>query len=313
MKKELSRSDQLIAEMDYAALQALMDAGGSLSRADLMQAIEKRVSLDDWALEAYEGSGNVRWRSIFGFNSVGLSKGGYVEKNKGVWTITEAGRKLAAKDFAPAALVGEIRQAYRLWHKAQAAASVPDAEAQAGGDEPLEQIASPDEQMSSAQKAAHSLLKAELLERLQNCSPSFFEDIVVQLMLKMGYGGSRQEAGKAVGRTGDGGIDGVINEDRLGLDAIYLQAKRWQGTVGESPIRDFKGALDAKGASKGVFITTSSFTPAAVEAARNSRSYKIVLIDGSRLAELMVEHNLGVSLAAIYQLKRLDSDYFAEE
>lgn len=129
----------------------------------------------------------------------------------------------------------------------------------------------------------------------------------------MGYGGSRQEAGQAVGRSGDGGIDGIINEDRLGLDAIYLQAKRWEGSMGEGPIRDFKGALDAKGAQKGVFITTSTFTPAALQAARNSRSYKMVLIDGPRLAELMIEHDLGVSVAATYYLKRIDSDFFADE
>lgn len=152
-----------------------------------------------------------------------------------------------------------------------------------------------------------------MIATIKTCDPEFFERLVVQLLLKMGYGGSRQEAGRAVGRSGDGGIDGIINEDRLGLDAIYLQAKRWEGSVGEPPIRDFKGALDAKGAQKGVFITTSSFTPAAIEAARASRHYKIVLIDGARLAELMIEHDLGVSVAATYQLKRLDTDFFAEE
>jgi restriction system protein len=129
----------------------------------------------------------------------------------------------------------------------------------------------------------------------------------------MGYGGSRQEAGRAVGRSGDGGIDGVINKDRLGLDAIYLQAKRWEGSVGEGQIRDFKGALDAKGVQKGVFITTSIFTPAAMQAAAQSRSYKIVLIDGTRLADLMIAHDPGVSVVATYQLKRVDSDFFADD
>jgi len=167
--------------------------------------------------------------------------------------------------------------------------------------------------MAAILREANQALKADLIDKLKACEPEFFERLVVQLLLKMGYGGSRQEAGEAVGKTGDGGIDGVINEDRLGLDAIYLQAKRWDGSVGEGPIRDFKGALDAKGAQKGVFITTSSFTPAAMQAARNSRSYKIVLIDGQRLAELMIEHDLGVSVAATYQLKRIDSDFFDDE
>lgn len=184
------------------------------------------------------------------------------------------------------------------------------------GDALIEAAASPltpDEVIESAYRRSRSALADEVLDRVKGCSPTYFERLVVQLLIRMGYGGSRQEAGEAVGRTGDGGLDGIINEDRLGLDAIYLQAKRWEGSVGEGPIRDFKGALDAKGAQKGVFITTSAFTPAAMQAARNSRSYKIVLIDGQRLADLMVEHDLGVSVAAVYQLKRIDSDFFTDE
>ena len=171
----------------------------------------------------------------------------------------------------------------------------------------------PDEVIESAYNRHWDALADEVIERVKNCSPAYFERLVVQLLIKMGYGGSRQEAGEALGRSGDGGIDGIINEDRLGLDAIYLQAKRWEGSVGEGPIRDFKGALDAKGAQKGVFITTSTFTPAALLAARTSRSYKIVLIDGARLAELMIEHDLGVSVAASYHLKRIDSDFFTDD
>jgi restriction system protein len=117
-----------------------------------------------------------------------------------------------------------------------------------------------------------------------------------------------------VGQSGDGGIDGIINEDRLGLDAIYLQAKRWDSSVGEGPIRDFFGSLDIKGVKKGVLITTSYFTPAAKKAVDSNRSdKKIVLIDGSRLADLMIEHNLGVSVAATYNLKHLDADFFIDD
>ena len=132
-------------------------------------------------------------------------------------------------------------------------------------------------------------------------------------MIKMGYGGSREEAGRAVGRSGDGGIDGVINEDRLGLDAIYLQAKRWTNTVGRPEIQQFVGALAGQRASKGVFITTSRFSQEARDYAASNSNYKVVLIDGERLADLMIEHDLGVSVAATYQLKRIDSDFFAEE
>lgn len=171
----------------------------------------------------------------------------------------------------------------------------------------------PEEKLESAVETLASSLKSELLDQIRQAEPRFFEELVVKLLLKMGYGGSRQEAGQAVGRSGDGGIDGVINEDRLGLDAVYVQAKRWSNNVGEPEIRDFKGALDAKGATKGVFITTSAFTPAAVEAARNSRAYKIVLIPGQRLAELLIEHEIGVTTVATYSVKRVDSDFFLND
>lgn len=142
--------------------------------------------------------------------------------------------------------------------------------------------------------------------------PCIFELLIIKLMIKMGYGGSREEAGKAVGRSGDGGIDGIINEDRLGLDAIYLQAKRWEGVVGRPEIMKFVGALAGQRATKGVFITTSWFTQDAKDYALSSQ-YKVVLIGGERLADLMIEHDLGVSVAATYQLKRIDSDFFSEE
>jgi len=130
----------------------------------------------------------------------------------------------------------------------------------------------------------------------------------------MGYGGSREDAGKAVGGSGDGGIDGIINEDRLGLDVIYVQAKRWQENVGEPPVRDFVGALQGRRARKGIFITTSGFSKSARDytATIDSRDSKVILIDGNQLAQLMIEHNVGVSTTETYEIKRVDSDYFAE-
>ncbi len=163
---------------------------------------------------------------------------------------------------------------------------------------------------------AHQLLRQGLADdvraSIMKCTPAFFERLVVQLMIRLGYGGSREEAGQAVGRSGDGGIDGVINEDRLGLDAIYLQAKRWEGVVGRPEIMKFVGALAGQRATKGVFITTSGFTQEARQYAVGSQ-YKLVLIDGSRLADLMIEYDLGVSTVAAYALKRIDSDFFSEE
>ena len=313
MSRPLSRSDKLITDMQFAALSALSLAPrGQLRRGELMAAVERVVSLDDWAKEIYETSGNIRWRSIFGFSSVGLVKAGYVKKDKGVWMVTDEGRAAVKEPFDARAYLQEIDRRYGVW-KASNQLSIGDDLYAASPSEVDEVLIPPEEQLATILNQTRKSLIVELIATIKQCDPYFFERLVVQLLLKMGYGGSRQEAGEAIGKSGDGGIDGVISEDRLGLDAIYLQAKRWEGSVGEGPIRDFKGALDAKGAQKGVFITTSSFTPAAIAAARNSRSYKIVLIDGQRLADLMIEHDLGVSVAATYHLKRIDSDFFADE
>ncbi len=156
-------------------------------------------------------------------------------------------------------------------------------------------------------------LAGELLQQIKGNSPAFFEGLVIDLLVEMGYGGSREDA-QAVGRSGDGGIDGIINEDRLGLDVIYVQAKRWEGNVGEPPVRDFVGALQGKRARKGIFITTSEFTNSAQAyiSAIDSRDSKVILIDGNQLAQLMIDHDVGVSVEKTYEIKRVDSDYFAE-
>lgn len=154
-------------------------------------------------------------------------------------------------------------------------------------------------------------LAIDLLAKVKDGSPAFFEKLVVELLLAMGYGGSRQDAGRTVGRAGDGGIDGVINEDRLGLDVIYVQAKRWEGTVGRPEIQKFAGALQGQRAKKGIFITTSDFTRDANDYAAMIDS-RIVLINGTRLCNLMIDHGIGVTRATSYEVKRFDSDYFEE-
>lgn len=179
----------------------------------------------------------------------------------------------------------------------------------------VEEVASnntPDELMASAFQTLIDALSDELLETIQQSSSIFFEQLVVDLMLKMGYGGSRKEAGQATKATGDDGIDGIIKEDKLGLDFIYLQAKRWRNTVHRPEIDKFIGALTRQRARKGVFITTSDFSDGAREAALGL-DIKIVLIDGRELAGLMIEHGLGVTTKEIYATKQLDSDYFSEE
>lgn len=169
----------------------------------------------------------------------------------------------------------------------------------------------PEEALESAYVRLRESLAADLLQQMKTASPNLFEKLVVELLVKMGYGGSRQDAGHAIGKSGDEGIDGIINEDRLGLDTIYVQAKRWDATVGRPEVQKFAGALQGQRAKKGVMLTTSSFSSEAREYVSRIDN-KIVLIDGNRLAELMIDNDLGVSPVATYQMKRIDTDYFTE-
>jgi len=170
----------------------------------------------------------------------------------------------------------------------------------------------PDEILERAYQQIRAALAAELLGLVKAGSPHFFERLVVELLLKMGYGRNRAEAGRAIGGVGDGGIDGVIHEDRLGLDTIYIQAKRWEATVGRPEIQKFVGALQHKRARKGVFLTTGSFSAEAVDSVSHSEPH-VALIDGRQLVEYMLDLNVGVTTRATYELKRIDSDYFTEE
>jgi restriction system protein len=172
----------------------------------------------------------------------------------------------------------------------------------------------PDEQVREGYKQLRENLAAELLDRIKRASPKFFESLVVELLVAMGYGGSQEDAARVVGSSGDGGIDGIIKQDRLGLDNIYVQAKRWkeESTVGRPDIQQFAGALQGRKASKGVFMTTCSFSREAVEYARGVQT-SIVLIDGEQLAELMLDYGIGVSVQESIRLQKIDEDYFVEE
>jgi len=168
----------------------------------------------------------------------------------------------------------------------------------------------PKELLEAAHEKITSELAEDLLKEVKKASPKFFEYVVIELLTRMGYGGSRRDAGEAIGQIGDEGIDGIIKEDRLGLDAIYLQAKRWEGTVGRPEIQKFVGALQGQRANKGIFITTSNFSNDALDYAKGV-SPKIVLIDGRKLADLMIEHDVGVSKVGSYEVKKIDSDFFS--
>ena len=170
----------------------------------------------------------------------------------------------------------------------------------------------PEELLGRVHQSIRKQFEGELLERIKSAPPVFFESLVVDLLVKMGYGGSREDAGKTVGGSGDGGIDGIINEDCLGLDVICIQAKRWEGSVGRPVVQAFAGSLEGFRAKKGVLITTSKFTNDAQDYVRQIEK-RIILIDGNQLAKLMVEHQLGVTPVANFVLHKIDIDYFEEE
>lgn len=174
-----------------------------------------------------------------------------------------------------------------------------------------EEESTPEDAIEAAYQRLRTELANDIVQAIMGCSPAFFERLVVDLLVKMGYGGSRKDAGQAIGRSGDGGIDGIIKEDRLGLDVIYIQAKRWEGTVGRPEIQKFVGALQGLRARKGIFITTSSFSSEAMQYVAMIES-KVVLIDGRTLANFMIDHGVGVSPVASYEIKRVDTDYFTE-
>ncbi len=169
----------------------------------------------------------------------------------------------------------------------------------------------PVESIETAHGTIRRNLGTELIEQIKSCSPGFFEKLVVEVLVAMGYGGTRKDAGKVIGGSGDEGVDGVINEDRLGLDVIYVQAKRWENTVGRPEIQKFVGALLGKKSRKGIFITTSDFSKNARDYASSIES-SVVLIDGEALANLMIDYNVGTTVESSYEIKRMDSDYFDE-
>jgi len=238
---------------------------------------------------------------------------------RGVYRITQRGRELLKSHTGP--IDSDILQQFPeftafLLNSRAPATPATGSQSIAKSASPLTVHAgpelTPEEQMERGHTALSRQLQAELLATIAEASPAFFERLVVELLLVIGYGGSRRDAGRTLGRSGDGGVDGVIHEDRLGLETIYVQAKRWEATVGRPEIQKFAGALQGQRARKGIFITTSDYTPDARAFVRNIET-RIVLIDGDVLTKLMIEHGVGVTPVRSFEIKRLDSDYFAEE
>ncbi len=237
-----------------------------------------------------------------------LKKAGLIDTPlKGYVKITDRGNQVL-KDSPSKITVNYLSQ-FREFEEWRSAPKIDKGEQDK--DQHKESL-TPEELIESAYKELRENLASELLKKVKSCSPAFFERLVVDLLLAMGYGGSRKDAGMAIGRSGDEGIDGIIKGDKLGLDVVYIQAKRWENPVSRPEIQKFAGALMGKKAKKGIFITTSSFSKDATEYADKIES-KIVLIDGENLAQLMIDHDIGVSNYMTYTLKKVDNDYFSEE
>lgn len=290
-------------------------ADGQSTAASLRDRVATAVNLSDADQQELLPSGRqttfanrVAWANVF------LQRAGLIRAvRRGTYEITDVGRATLAESLARVDIAYLRRfPSFAEWR----ARSVDQADT---GSAPVLAIAepapfsvTPDEQIERAHRALQTELETSLLVRLKEMSPAFFEHAIVDLLVAMGYGGGRREMGAAIGKSGDGGIDGVIREDELGLDAVYLQAKRYnEQSVGERELRDFVGSLEGQRATKGVFVTTSVFT-------RSARDFvdriarRIVLIDGPQLAALMVRHNVGVRTHSTYEIKAIDEDYFVD-
>ncbi len=285
--------------------------GGEVSTTEAVEALAREFRLTDEDLREMLPSGIApRFSNRVGWAATYMKKAGLLEATRrGHFRVTPRGQDLLKKH--PPAINVKLLQQYPEFLEFQHLKGTRPGKGTT--EEPAESsTATPSEALEAAYENLRDELADELLAKLKQCSPAFFERLVVDLLVKMGYGGSRADAGKAIGKSGDGGIDGIIKEDRLGLDAVYIQAKRWNSSPVRSPdIMQFAGALQRKKASKGIFITASTFTRDAQECA-NEMGSRIILIDGEQLTDLMIEHDVGVSTVSVYPVKKIDADYFDE-
>lgn len=284
---------------------------------DIKEAVATKLGITDEDRKELLPSGNQSYfDNRVGWARTYLKKAGLIEaKSRGHFTISSHGLQALAQK--PVRIdVAFLKQYDQFNDFLEISASGHNQDGKQESTELTtsseEKSQTPDEIIENQFLAIRSRLEEEILKRVKDCSPYFFEQLVVDLLVSMGYGGSRKEAGQATKASGDEGIDGIIKEDRLGLDQIYIQAKRWEGAVTRPELQKFAGALQGQRAKKGIFITTSTFSTGAVEFCRNIDS-KIILIDGSQLAKLMIDFNVGVSTAKTFEIKHIDTDYFESE
>ena len=298
----------------------IVNDGKEHSHREVSEALAAKFNLTEEERKELLPSGRqARFDNRVAWSRAYLKKAGLIENTgRGIFRITADGLELLKSN--PSRIDIKLLMQYpgiKEWHKPSSR--------KPGGDE-IEPVSAdnngtigtcsetqtPEEVLESSYQELRQALAQELIDRIMKCSPKFFEDLVVRLLVKMGYGGSRIDAGRAIGQSGDGGIDGIINEDKLGLDVVYIQAKRWNNTVGRPIVQAFAGSLDGQRARKGIMITTSYFS-------QDARDYvgriekKIVLIDGVQLAQLMIDYGIGMAEVANYAVKRVDLDYFEDE
>jgi restriction system protein len=301
---------------DYQTLMrpllGVLSDGREWSNADLRTALANQFDLSDDDLRELVPSGQkplfhdrVSWATTY------LKQAGLITRvRRAVYRITDRGRRVLEEN--PERVDNDVLKRFPEFQQFASRSSEKAGSERESG-ESVDSVATPEESLENAFRRLRAAIEADLLQQVKAAAPAFFERLVVELLVAMGYGGSLKDAGQAIGRSGDGGIDGIIKEDRLGLDVIHVQAKRWDGrTVGRPDVQSFAGSLDGVRAKKGIFITTSTFSP-------DARAYvdriekRIILIDGDQLTALMYDFGVGVTGTATYAVKRVDSDYFGEE
>ncbi|HEY0712206.1 MAG TPA: restriction endonuclease [Polyangia bacterium] len=285
--------------------------------AELREEIAARLGLTEADREVMLPSGKQAvYDNRFGWAKTYLGKAGLVHSvRRGVYQLTERGLAVMAKrpPRVDVAFLGQFPEFEEFRRRPEEPADAALSNLAAPDPAVLpENSPTPQESLDAAYARIRQELRSEVMAAVRAASFRFFERLVVELLVKMGYGGSLKDAGRAIGRSGDDGLDGVIKEDHLGLDAIYVQAKRWQNTVGRPDVQAFAGSLEGVRGRKGVFITTSTFSAEAREYVSRIEK-KIVLVDGVELANLMIDFDIGVNRVSTYEVKRVDTDYFSEE
>ncbi len=285
---------------------------GPIMRKTAARQISDAYQFSDEIINSRVKSGETHIQNRAGWAMSSLVKAQFIEKHpteKYTYTITDSGRSYLAQHSGP--ITAQDLKNIDGYEEAWAEASRKKQDAKTGEDQTPYSLSNstPTDLIENAIVEVNNKLRNELLSILHDSNPYHFEQIVLDVLVAMGYGGSRDEAAKVTKKSNDGGIDGIINEDRLGLDVIYIQAKRYKSNVGRVDVQKFVGALSGNQAHKGIFITTSCYNQNAIDYAQNIPQ-KIILIDGTRLADLMIEHNVGVSIEETIFIKRLDTDYF---